>query len=74
MDEQNPGDSWIDEELAKIELIRPPGSRVVFVSGNFNIIHPGHLRLLNFAAECGDFLIVLSNELQTISPILRWPC
>jgi rfaE bifunctional protein kinase chain/domain len=32
--------------------------RVVFLSGNFNIIHPGHLRLLNFAAECGDFLVV----------------
>lgn len=33
-------------------------SRIVFVSGNFNVIHPGHLRLLNFAAECGDFLVV----------------
>lgn len=32
--------------------------RVVFVSGNFNTIHPGHLRLLRFAAECGDFLVV----------------
>jgi len=32
--------------------------RVVFVSGNFNIVHPGHLRLLSFAAECGDFLVV----------------
>ncbi|CCK81672.1 PfkB family carbohydrate kinase [Desulfobacula toluolica] len=32
--------------------------KIVFVSGNFNIIHPGHLRLLRFAAECGDFLIV----------------
>jgi len=32
--------------------------RVVFVSGNFNIVHPGHLRLLQFAAECGDFLVV----------------
>lgn len=32
--------------------------RIVFVSGNFNVIHPGHLRLLNFAAECGDFLVV----------------
>lgn len=37
--------------------------RIVFVSGNFNVIHPGHLRLLNFAAECGDFLIVgVSND------------
>ncbi|MBM4128151.1 MAG: adenylyltransferase/cytidyltransferase family protein [Nitrospira sp.] len=32
--------------------------RIVFVSGNFNVIHPGHLRLLNFAAECGELLVV----------------
>jgi len=32
--------------------------RIVFVSGNFNIIHPGHLRLLNFARTCGDRLVV----------------
>ncbi|MBT5747027.1 MAG: adenylyltransferase/cytidyltransferase family protein [Gammaproteobacteria bacterium] len=32
--------------------------RIVFVSGNFNIVHPGHLRLLRFARECGDRLIV----------------
>ena len=34
------------------------GKRIVFVSGNFNIIHPGHLRLLRFAKECGDYLVV----------------
>lgn len=32
--------------------------RVIFVSGNFNIIHPGHLRLFRFARESGDFLVV----------------
>ena len=32
--------------------------RTVFVSGNFNVIHPGHLRLLRFARECGDYLVV----------------
>lgn len=32
--------------------------KIVFVSGNFNIIHPGHLRLLRFAAKCGSFLVV----------------
>jgi rfaE bifunctional protein kinase chain/domain len=38
---------------------RAKGARnVVFVSGNFNVVHPGHLRLLRFAAECGDFLVV----------------
>ena len=35
---------------------------IVFISGNFNIIHPGHLRLFNFAAECGDFLVVGVND------------
>ncbi len=34
------------------------GKRMAFVSGNFNIVHPGHLSLLNFAAECADFLVV----------------
>jgi rfaE bifunctional protein kinase chain/domain len=30
----------------------------VFVSGDFNILHPGHLRLFRYAKECGDRLIV----------------
>lgn len=33
-------------------------TKIVFVSGNFNIVHPGHLRLLKYASECGHFLIV----------------
>jgi len=32
--------------------------KLVFVSGNFNVVHPGHLRLLNFARDCGDYLVV----------------
>jgi rfaE bifunctional protein kinase chain/domain len=32
--------------------------KTVLVSGHFNIIHPGHLRLLRFAKECGTSLIV----------------
>ena len=30
----------------------------VFVSGNFNVLHPGHLRLLRFAKENGSRLVV----------------
>lgn len=32
--------------------------RTVFVSGKFNILHPGHLRLLRFARNAGNKLIV----------------
>jgi rfaE bifunctional protein kinase chain/domain len=34
----------------------------VFVSGDFNILHPGHLRLLKFAKESGDYLTVGINS------------
>ena len=33
-------------------------TKSVLVSGHFNVIHPGHLRLLRFAKECGNRLIV----------------
>ncbi|MBS0546247.1 MAG: adenylyltransferase/cytidyltransferase family protein [Proteobacteria bacterium] len=39
---------------------------LVFVSGNFNILHPGHLRLLRFAAEAGGALVVGVNSDDTI--------
>lgn len=32
------------------------------VYGNFNILHPGHLRLLKFAKESSDYLIVAINS------------
>ncbi len=32
--------------------------RLICVFGNFNILHPGHLRFLKFAAEQGDKLVV----------------
>ena len=44
--------------LAELRAQLGSGKRVVFVSGNFNVVHPGHVRLLQFAADCGDFLVV----------------
>lgn len=34
----------------------------VFVYGDFNILHPGHLRLLKFAKESGNYLVVGVNS------------
>lgn len=47
--------------------------RTVFVSGFFNILHPGHVRLLRFASEMGDRLVVgvlpddLDRDVVTVS-------
>jgi len=50
--------TWLIETVAAISAKAHGARRLVFVHGNFNVVHPGHLRLLNFAAECGDFLVV----------------
>jgi rfaE bifunctional protein kinase chain/domain len=52
----------MDAVVTDIRRRVDPASRIVFVSGNFNIVHPGHLRLLKFAKDCGDFLVVGVNE------------
>jgi rfaE bifunctional protein kinase chain/domain len=38
---------------------------IAFISGNFNVVHPGHLRLLKFAAEHADVLVVGVNSDKT---------
>ena len=48
------------------KIFPPKNKIVVFVSGIFNVLHPGHLRLIDFAASQGDFLIigVLNDDLS----------
>ena len=48
----------MDKNINDIFEKIPQDKSIAFVSGNFNIVHPGHLRLLRFAAECADFLVV----------------
>ena len=36
--------------------------KMVLVTGNFNVLHPGHMRLLRFARGCGDRLLVGVNS------------
>jgi D-beta-D-heptose 7-phosphate kinase/D-beta-D-heptose 1-phosphate adenosyltransferase len=50
-------------ELAEIvRLRRARGQRAVFTNGCFDLLHRGHIRLLEQAREWGDFLIVGLNS------------
>jgi cytidyltransferase-like protein len=44
--------------LEQINSLKLDGKSISFVSGNFNINHPGHIRFLLFAAEQAEFLVV----------------
>ena len=48
-------------EAARIRNSLNSESQIVFVSGNFNVLHPGHVRLLRFAKELGNYLVVGVN-------------
>ena len=43
------------------ERLRRGGHRLVFANGCFDLLHPGHLQLLEQARALGDFLLVAIN-------------
>ena len=52
--------------VKELVSIIPHGKRVVFTNGCFDIIHTGHIDLLNAAASFGDFLVVGLNSDNSI--------
>ena len=55
-----------DTEALARHLARQPQSRVVLANGCFDPLHVGHVRYLEGARECGDFLVVaLNNDSST---------
>jgi rfaE bifunctional protein kinase chain/domain len=55
------GQSSIEDIVSDINSRCPEDASITFLNGDFNVVHPGHLRLLNFAAECGNFVVVGVN-------------
>lgn len=45
---------------------REHGRKVVFTNGCFDLLHPGHVRLFEFARAQGDFLIVAINTDESV--------
>jgi D-beta-D-heptose 7-phosphate kinase/D-beta-D-heptose 1-phosphate adenosyltransferase len=48
--------------IAEVRRRRRIGQTIVFTNGCFDLLHPGHVRLLRQAASLGDFLVVGLNS------------
>ncbi len=58
------------DDLAKeVELARRKGGSVVFTNGCFDLLHPGHVHLLQTARSLGDVLIVAINTDESVRKI-----
>ncbi len=51
-----------DALAAHLETLRARGQKIVFTNGCFDILHAGHVELLQRAREAGDFLVVGLNS------------
>lgn len=51
-----------EDLAAKAAGWRSAGRRIVVTNGCFDLLHAGHLSLLNDAAQCGDVLVVAINS------------
>ncbi|HDP67350.1 MAG TPA: D-glycero-beta-D-manno-heptose 1-phosphate adenylyltransferase [Candidatus Marinimicrobia bacterium] len=57
------------ELIQRVQIARRNGQRVVFTNGCFDIVHAGHIDLLEKAKSCGDILIVALNSDSSIRKI-----
>lgn len=55
-----------DEVVQLVEQCRREGKKVVFTNGCFDILHKGHLALLENSKAIGDFLIVAINSDESV--------
>ena len=57
------------EMTQTLRRLKSDGKVVVFTNGCFDILHPGHVRLLEFAKEQGDVLVVGLNSDRSVREI-----
>lgn len=58
-----------DALAAVVERARRKGATVVFTNGCFDLLHPGHVHLLQTARSLGDLLIVAINTDASVRAI-----
>lgn len=59
---RHPGMVDLPELLTQLEALRKAGKRIVFTNGCYDILHPGHVDLLERAKALGDALVLGLNS------------
>ena len=52
----------LEQVIAQVKQYRAKGQRVVFTNGCFDLLHAGHIEVLEFARAQGDHLVVAIND------------
>ncbi len=55
--------------VPKIDALRSLGKRIVFTNGCFDILHPGHVQLLEQARNLGDLLVLGLNTDNSVKSL-----
>ncbi len=55
--------------LEKVVSIRRSGKRIVFTNGCFDLVHAGHIEVLEKARQTGDYLIVALNTDRSVQTL-----
>jgi D-beta-D-heptose 7-phosphate kinase/D-beta-D-heptose 1-phosphate adenosyltransferase len=59
----------LEELLPIVEKLKKEKKRIVFTNGCFDILHPGHIRLLRQAKSFADILIIGLNSDSSVKKI-----
>jgi len=57
------------EIVKEVEQLKDRGEKIVFTNGCFDLIHSGHVKLLEAAKQEGDFLVVGINSDKSVKKI-----
>ena len=63
----------LEDSFKLVDDLKRQGKRVVFTNGCFDLIHPGHTRLLQAARKLGDVLVVAINSDASVRGLNKGP-
>ena len=55
-----------EELVRRVAEAKRAGKRVVFTNGCYDLLHPGHIRLLEASRELGDILVLALNSDRSV--------